>query len=176
MKGKGGDLSPLVASDRERTATVGLQLSIPLYTGGGLNSREREASAKIRQAEQELAAAQSDVQLQIHDAYLALHTGLARVQALQRAQESSQSALDATVLGRDVGSRSQPDVLDAQQRFFVTRLDVSQARIDVLLAQVRLAWAAGELSENDLQIAAGLFGEAFSVSLTPPANPIIQPT
>ena len=151
MKGKGGDLSPLVASDRERTATVGLQLSIPLYTGGGLNSREREASAKIRQAEQELAAAQSDVQLQIHDAYLALHTGLARVQALQRAQESSQSALDATVLGRDVGSRSQPDVLDAQQRFFVTRLDVSQARIDVLLAQVRLAWAAGELSENDLQ-------------------------
>ena len=151
MKGKGGDLSPLVASDRERTATLGLQLSIPLYTGGGLNSREREASAKISQAEQELAAAQSDVQLQIHDAYLALHTGLARVQALQRAQESSQSALDATVLGRDVGSRSQPDVLDAQQRFFVTRLDVSQARIDVLLAQVRLAWAAGELSENDLQ-------------------------
>ena len=151
MKGKGGDLSPLVAADRERTATLGLQLSIPLYTGGGLNSREREASAKIRQAEQELAAAQSDVQLQIHDAYLALHTGLARVQALQRAQESSQSALDATVLGRDVGSRSQPDVLDAQQRFFVTRLDVSQARIDVLLAQVRLAWAAGELSENDLQ-------------------------
>ena len=151
MKGKGGDLSPLVASDRERTATVGLQLSIPLYTGGGLNSREREASAKIRQAEQELAAAQSDVQLQIHDAYLALHTGLARVQALQRAQESSQSALDATVLGRDVGSRSQPDVLDAQQRFFVTRLDVSQARIDVLLAQVRLAWAAGQLSESDLQ-------------------------
>ena len=79
MKGKGGDLSPLVAADRERTATVGLQLSIPLYTGGALDSREREASAKIRQAEQELAAAQSDVQLQIHDAYMALHTGLARV-------------------------------------------------------------------------------------------------
>ena len=151
MKGKGGDLSPLVASDRERTATVGLQLSIPLYTGGALDSREREASAKIGQAEQELAAAQSDVQLQIHDAYLALHTGLARVQALQRAQESSQSALDATVLGRDVGSRSQPDVLDAQQRFFAAQLDTSQARMDVLLAQVRLAWAAGQLSENDLQ-------------------------
>ena len=151
MKGKGGDLSPLVASDRERTATVGLQLSIPLYTGGALDSREREASAKIRQAEQELAAAQSDVQLQIHDAYLALHTGVARVQALQRAQDSSQSALDATMLGRDVGSRSQPDVLDAQQRFFAAQLDASQARIDVLLAQVRLAWAAGQLSENDLQ-------------------------
>jgi outer membrane protein len=59
--------------------------------------------------------------------------------------------LDATVLGRDVGSRSQPDVLDAQQRFFAAQLDASQARMDVLLAQVRLAWAAGELSENDLQ-------------------------
>ena len=151
MKGKGGDLSPLVAADRERTASVGLQLSIPLYTGGALNSREREALAKTRQAEQELAGAQQDVQLQIHDAYLALHTGLARVQALQRAQESSQSALDATVLGRDVGSRSQPDVLDAQQRFYAAQLDASQARIDVLLAQVRLAWAAGALSENDLQ-------------------------
>jgi outer membrane protein len=151
MKGKGGDLSPLVAADRERTASVGLQLSIPLYTGGALNSREREALAKMRQTEQELAGAQQDVQLQIHDAYLALHTGLARVQALQRAQESSQSALDATVLGRDVGSRSQPDVLDAQQRFYAAQLDASQARIDVLLAQVRLAWAAGALSENDLQ-------------------------
>ena len=151
MKGKGGDLSPLVAADRERTASVGLQLSIPLYTGGALNSREREALAKTRQSEQELAGAQQDVQLQIHDAYLALHTGLARVQALQRAQESSQSALDATVLGRDVGSRSQPDVLDAQQRFYAAQLDASQARIDVLLAQVRLAWAAGALSENDLQ-------------------------
>jgi outer membrane protein len=151
MKGKGGDLSPLVAADRERTATVGLQLSIPLYTGGALNSREREALAKMRQTEQELAGAQQDVQLQIHDAYLALHTGLARVQALQRAQESSQSALDATVLGRDLGSRSQPDVLDAQQRFYAAQLDASQARIDVLLAQVRLAWAAGALSENDLQ-------------------------
>lgn len=151
LKGKGGDLSPLVAADRERTASVGLQLSIPLYTGGTISSREREALAKIRQAEQELAGAQQDVQLQIHDAYLALHTGLARVQALQRAQESSQSALDATVLGRDLGSRSQPDVLDAQQRFYAAQLDASQARIDVLLAQVRLAWAAGELSENDLQ-------------------------
>ena len=151
MKGKGGDLSPLVAADRERTATVGLQLSIPLYTGGALNSREREALAKMRQTEQELVGAQQDVQLQIHDAYLALHTGLARVQALQRAQESSQSALDATVLGRDLGSRSQPDVLDAQQRFYAAQLDASQARIDVLLAQVRLAWAAGALSENDLQ-------------------------
>jgi outer membrane protein len=151
MKGKGGDLSPLVAADRERTASVGLQLSIPLYTGGALNSREREALAKMRQTEQELAGAQQDVQLQIHDAYLALHTGLARVQALQRAQESSQSALDATVLGRDVGIRSQPDVLDAQQRFYAAQLDASQARIDVLLAQVRLAWAAGQLSESDLQ-------------------------
>ena len=151
MKGKGGDLSPLVAADRERTASVGLQLSIPLYTGGALNSREREALAKMRQTEQELAGAQQDVQVQIHDAYLALHTGLARVQALQRAQESSQSALDATVLGRDVGSRSQPDVLDAQQRFYAAQLDASQARIDVLLAQVRLAWAAGALSENDLR-------------------------
>lgn len=151
MKGKGGDLSPLVAADRERTASVGLQLSIPLYTGGALNSREREALAKMRQTEQELAGAQQDVQLQIHDAYLALHTGLARVQALQRAQESSKSALDATVLGRDLGSRSQPDVLDAQQRFYAAQLDASQARIDVLLAQVRLAWAAGALSENDLQ-------------------------
>ena len=151
MKGKGGDLSPLVAADRERTASVGLQLSIPLYTGGALNSREREALAKMRQTEQELAGAQQDVQLQIHDAYLALHTGLARVQALQRAQESSQSALDATVLGRDLGSRSQPDVLDAQQRFYAAQLDASQARVDVLLAQVRLAWAAGALSENDLQ-------------------------
>lgn len=150
VQNKGGDLSLLVSADRQRTATVGVRLNVPLFTGGNLDSREREAAAKARQAELELVALQRDVRLQVQDAFLAVTTGIARLDALQAAMLSARTALDATAQGRDVGLRTQLDVLDAQQRWFATRLDLVQARVDLLLGRARLAWAAGELDEAAL--------------------------
>ncbi len=150
-KSASGGLSPTIASDHQRTATVGLQFSVPLFAGGGIESRERESIAKKRQAEQELAAAQRDARLQVQDAYLSVTTGVARIAALEQSRRSAETALEATTLGRDVGTRTELDVLDAQQRLFSSQLDLAQARNDYLLGRIRLASAAGELHEGDLR-------------------------
>jgi outer membrane protein len=151
QKGQSGGLSQTIAPDNSRVAALGLQLNVPLYTGGGLDSKQRESIAKQRQAEQELVAAQRDARLQVQDAFLAVKTGVARVAALEQSVLSARTALEATTLGRDVGSRTELDVLDAQQRLFAAQLDLAQARNDHLLGRIRLASAAGELQEGDLR-------------------------
>lgn len=149
-KGQNGGLSQTVSPDSSRAATIGLQLTVPLYAGGALNSRERESVAKKGQAEQELVAAQRDARLQVQDAFLAVKTGVSRVRSLEQSVRSAQTALEATTLARDVGTRTELDVLDAQQRLYTTQLDLAQARNDYLLGRIRLASAAGELQEGDL--------------------------
>jgi outer membrane protein len=149
-RSQSGGLSPLVAPEGNRNASVGLQLTIPLYAGGGLDSREREAVAKRSEAEQQVAAARRDVRIRVQDGFLAVKTGVSRIAAVEQALVSARSALEATTLGRDVGSRTELDVLDAQQRMYGAELDVVQARIDYLLGRLRLAAAAGELGEDSL--------------------------
>lgn len=146
-----GGLSPLVAPDGDRTASVGLVLNVPLYAGGALDSRQREAVARFGQAELQLAAAQRDVRLQVQEGYLAVTTGVSRVAAQEQALASARSALDATTRGRDVGTRTALDVLDAQQRLFSAELDLVQGRADYLLGRLRLAQAVGELGEESLR-------------------------
>ncbi len=150
-KGQSGNLSPLVAPSGNRTGSMGLQLNVPLYAGGGIDSREREAIARRSQAENELAAARRDVRLKVQEGYLAVTTGVSRIASIEQALVSARSALEATTLGRDVGTRTGLDVLDAQQRVYSSELDLVQARVDYLLGQLRLAAAAGELSEATLR-------------------------
>ena len=150
-KGQSGDLSPAVAPNNDRTGYVGLQFNIPLYSGGGISSRERESLARQREAEQELAAAKRDVRLQVQDAYLAVRTGVSRITAAEQSLVSARTALEGTTLGRDVGTRTELDVLDAQQRSFAAEFDLVQARLDYLLGRVRLSVVAGEPSEGELR-------------------------
>jgi outer membrane protein len=140
-RGQSGNGSATISPDSSRGATIGLQLSLPLFAGGAIQSRERESIAKRRQAEHDLGAAQRDTRLQVQDKFLAAQT-----QSLR----SAQTALEATAQGRDVGTRTELDVLDAQQRVHAARMDLAQARTDYLLGRVQLAAAAGELRENDL--------------------------
>jgi outer membrane protein len=150
-KGQSGSASTTLSPDSNRNASIGLQFSVPLYAGGALDSREREAVAKKTQAEQELGAAKRDARLQVQDQFLAVKTGVARIAALTQSLTSAQTALAATTLGRDVGTRTELDVLDAQQRVYAAQLDLAQARNDYLLGRIRLAAAAGELQEGDLR-------------------------
>lgn len=150
-RNQSGGLSALAAPDRERSASIGLQLNVPLYAGGALDSRQREAVARRGQAELELLAARRDVRLKVQEGYLAVSTGVARVAALEQALVSARSALQATSLGRDVGSRTALDVLDAEQRVATAERELVQARADYLLGRLRLAAAAGELSEESLR-------------------------
>ena len=150
-KGQSSGLSTPVSPDSSRSAVIGVQLSLPLYTGGAIDSRQRESIAKKSQAEQELGAALRDMRLQVQDAYLTVQTGVSRVGALEQSVRSAQTALEATTLGRDLGTRTELDVLDAQQRVYTAQLDLAQARNEYLLGRLRLAAAAGELQESDLR-------------------------
>ncbi len=85
------------------------------------------------------------------EGFLAMTTGVTRVAALEQALVSARSALEATTLGRDLGTRTELDVLDAQQRVFGAQLNLVQGRIDYLSGRLRLAAAAGELGEESLR-------------------------
>jgi outer membrane protein len=149
-RGQSGGLSELTAPDGKRSTVLGLQFSVPLYAGGGITSKERESAAKRSQAEQDVAAAQRDARLQAQDAYLSVKTGASRIGSLEQSVRSDTTALEATMLGRDLGTRTELDVLDAQQRLYASQRDLAQARNDYLIGRIQLSAAAGSLNEGDL--------------------------
>ncbi len=133
-----------------RDAAVGLTLSVPLFTGGLIQSRVREALALRERAQQDYENAQRSVAQAVRASFLNVTSGIAQVRALEQALVSTQSQLDSTVLGRDVGVRTSVDVLNAQQQVFQTRRDLQSARYNYLLNTLRLKSAAGQLGENDI--------------------------
>jgi outer membrane protein len=130
---------------------IGLQLAIPLYQGGIVNSRVRESLANEDKARQELEYARRSAELAARQGYLGVTSNIAQVRALEAAVVSNQSSLDSTILGQQVGVRTQVDVLNAQQLLFSARRDLAQARYNYIASFLRLIAAAGELDEEDLQ-------------------------
>ena len=132
------------------TKVIGLQLTLPLYQGGLTSSRIREALANEERARQDLENARRTAELTARQAFLGVSNGVAQVQALQAALTSSQSSLDSTRLGLEVGVRTQVDVLNAQQQLFSTRRDLAQATYTYILSLLKLKAAVGRLAEDDL--------------------------
>jgi outer membrane protein len=132
------------------SASIGLTLAIPLYSGGLVQSRVREAIALRDRATQDLENAQRNVAQQTRTGFLNVTSGIAQVRALEQALVSTQSQLDSTILGRDVGVRTSVDVLNAQQQVVQTRRDLQAARYNYLLNTLRLKAAAGQLREDDV--------------------------
>jgi outer membrane protein len=141
-----------------RGGTVGLQLSLPLYAGGSVNSRTREAVANQEKARQDLENARRTVALATRQSFLGVTNGMAQVKALEAALISSQSALDSNKLGYEVGVRINIDVLNAQQQLFSTKRDLSKARYDTLVNGLKLKAAAGTLTEEDVEAVNRLLG------------------
>ncbi len=131
---------------------VGVQLAVPLYQGGLTSSRVREAVANKDKARQDLENARRTAELTARQTFLGVTTGIAQVRALEAALVSSQSSLDSTRLGQEVGVRTQVDVLNAQQQLSQTRRDLAQAKYNYILALLRLKSAAGQLVEQDLAL------------------------
>lgn len=142
---------PSISVDRSESTTVGLQLSVPLYQGGGVSSREREAAALKMKADADVEDARRSAALAARQSYLGVTSGMAQVRALEAAKVSSTSALEANKLGYEVGVRINIDVLNAQSQLADTLKQLSRARYDTLLAQLRLKAAAGTLGEDDVQ-------------------------
>ena len=142
---------PFFGGYDSKATTVGLQLQIPIFAGGYTASKDSEAVALHQKSLADLEAARRGAALQARQAYLGVTSGLAQVKALDAALVSSQSAVDSNKLGYEVGVRINIDVLNAQSQYYDTRQKLMKARLDTLIAQLKLRAAAGNLTEGDLK-------------------------
>jgi outer membrane protein len=135
---------------RANSANVGLQLNVPLFAGFATQNRIRETLSLRDKASSDLEGARRSVAQGTRTAFFGVVSGQGQVRALEAAELSSQSALDANRLGYQVGVRINIDVLNSQSQLFQTKRDLAQARYNVLLGGLRLRQANGTLSPGDL--------------------------
>lgn len=132
------------------TTSVGVQWSIPLYSGSAVTSRVRQAIALEDKARADLETSRRMAAQNARQAWSGVTSGLAQVKALEAAEHSSRSALEANRVGYEVGIRISLNVLDAQQQLYATQRDLARARYDTLVNTLRLKAAAGTLQEEDV--------------------------
>ena len=133
-----------------KNGTLGLQLQIPLYQGGATSSKVRQAVLNKQKAQNDVEIARRQTALDTQSAYLNLSTTIAQVKALEQALISSQSQVDSTKLGYEVGVRTSVDVLNAEQQLFSAKRDLLQVRYNYLVNIIRLKAVSGVLAEADL--------------------------
>lgn len=140
-----------IAPVQRNTGSIGLSLNLPLYQGGYVNSKTREARYRFDEARENLDVSQRSIERQTRDAYRGVVTGISEVRAAAQARKSSTTALEAAQTGYEVGTRTIVDVLDAQSALSQAELNLSQSRYNYLLNTLRLKQAAGTLAPDDLQ-------------------------
>ena len=126
-------------------------LNVPLFAGFATQNRVRETLSLRDKAQSDLEGARRTVAQATRTAYFGVQSGQGQVKALEAAELSSQSALDANRLGYQVGVRINIDVLNSQSQLFQTKRDLAKARYDVLLGDLKLRQANGTLTPEDLQ-------------------------
>ena len=126
------------ASNRENTSMVGVQLTVPLYTGGYNGAKYKEAQAALKKAQLDLMATQERVAQQVNGAWLGAKTAQLQVTALSRALKAAQAQLDATKTGQEVGHRTVLDVLNAQNQTTNTRIQLEAAKQNYVLSRLRV--------------------------------------
>ena len=159
-------LLPQAGNARTHTASVGLQLNLPLYAGGALDNRVLEASRLEDKARADLDAALRSITQATRAAFYGVLSGQQQVQALEAAQASSQSALEANQLGYREGVRINIDVLNAQSQLYQTKRDLALARYQVLLGGLKLRQANGSLRAEDVHAIDALLAPASAAGQT----------
>ena len=145
-----GTVSVPGINSRTNSASVGVALNVPLFAGFAVQNRIKETLALEEKAQADLETTRRNVAQATRAAFFGVQSGQGQVRALEAAEASSQSALDANKLGYQVGVRINIDVLNAQSQLFQTKRDLAQARYNVLLGTLKLRQAAGSLSEDDV--------------------------
>ena len=138
--------------------TIGLQLNVPIYAGGSVLSRTREAVGLKEKARQDLDSSRRAAEFNARQSFLNVTNGIAQVRALEQALRSSEVSLQSNRVGYEVGVRINIDVLNAQQQVFQTQRDLARARYDTILNGLRLKSAAGSLTEADVEAVNRLLG------------------
>jgi outer membrane protein len=139
------------AKSRIETSSIGLSFNMPLFAGFAIQSRVKETLALEEKARADLETAKRVSAQNTRSAYFNVVSTQGQVKALEAAQASSQSALDANLLGYQVGIRINMDVLNAQSQLFQTQRDLAQARYNLLLGNLALRQASGQLELQDLR-------------------------
>ena len=147
---KGSSSGPAAYDTRSNVATVGLSFNLPLFAGFATQNRIKETLALEDKARTDLEATKRTVAQGTRTAFFGVLSGQGQVKALEAAEASSQSALDANKLGYQVGVRINIDVLNSQSQLFDTKAKLAKARYDVLLGGLKLKQANGSLVADDL--------------------------
>lgn len=133
-----------------QNSEIGLELNIPIYEGGAVSSRTREARSRFQEATELLSQAVRAAELETRDAFRGVKTDIAQVNALARSLESTEVAVQAEEAGFEVGTRTIVDVLNSQREYYLARFNYARARYLYVVDQLRLKRAAGILQEDDL--------------------------
>lgn len=134
---------------------IGLELNVPLYAGGAVSARVRQAAARLIQSQAEMDAKVDEVLLELNRQLRLQQSTAQRALALAQAVASSRVAIDATVKSMAAGVRTNLDVLNARERLTAAERELANARYSHLLAYLRLRFNAGVLAEEDLHTVAG---------------------
>ena len=145
----GSEFSP--ADNENINEGVGVQLNLPLYSGGQVTSRVRQAVARHRASKEKLERVARETTRIARDSYLGVISGIATVKALQQSVKSSATALQATEAGYEVGTRTTVDVLDARRRLYSSQKNLAISKYDYLKNILQLKQAAGTLTQSDLE-------------------------
>ncbi len=138
------------AFTRTISSQVNLQLTIPLYSGGAVSSRSRQAAYNYEASRQNLENLQRDAVRTVRNAYRGQETSISQIKALDQTRVSTRSALEATQAGYEVGTRTIVDVLNAERNVYLAEREYAAARYSYIANFLVLKQAAGQLSEEDM--------------------------
>ncbi|MDJ0927612.1 MAG: TolC family outer membrane protein [Gammaproteobacteria bacterium] len=144
-----GESSGIIGTDAD-SASIRLEFQVPLFNGGAVASRVKQSNFRHRAAKEQLERVARQTERQTRDAYLGVISEISRVKALRQALQSSQTALQATEAGFEVGTRTTVDVLIARRQLLLSETQYSRSRYDYLINVLLLKQAAGTLTESDV--------------------------
>ncbi len=151
----------LFTFNQESTSrSIGVQMSIPIYSGGGVNAAVSQSRSTLDKAKSDLELRIDNVQVELRKQFKLVFSGQARIEALTKAEQSALQVIEATKKSMLGGLRINLDLLNAEQQLFTTRRDLAQARYGYLLAYMRLRYTAGILSGEDMQVMNAYFAPA----------------
>jgi outer membrane protein/protease secretion system outer membrane protein len=130
--------------------SVGIQVSVPIFSGGYVNSQVREALSKLEASENQLEGIRRDLAVRVHQEFRGVTEGLAKVQALEVAVKSTEQLLISSQRSFQAGARTRLDILNAEQQAGQARRDLAQARFQYLLSRVRLKALAGSMRVDNI--------------------------
>jgi len=141
--------NPLFGVEQD-TRQYSIQFNLPLYAGGAISSARRQAYANYDRSKEQTIYAERSTVRDVRSNHFGVQTQVANVTARKQALASAESALEATQIGYEVGTRNTVDLLDAQKRLFQAQRDYASSRYDYIISMLRLKASVGSLSPKDL--------------------------